>query len=231
VSPSPPACRERGRDPAPTLTLPRLRGREWEGGGRRGEREKTAGGIHVAVAVLLGMALGACAQQPQPPASAAPATPAAAPADPLPRFIGVIGTRAQHDPPFLGVAGTNFYCLRSFLDRRTAEVRHQLYVSDSYAGPQRHWDAARDGTGRPLRFIEVSRHEITCESGCSYIEEFAANIPESELRANPAGLSVTFTARSGAEKTIQVSASQIAEQLAAVDAAGHNPVQPAAAQP
>jgi hypothetical protein len=183
-----------------------------------------------AVGVLLAVALIACAQQPQPSTPADPAAPATTATDPLPRFIGVIGTRAQHDPPFLGVPGTNFYCLRSFLDRQTGETRHQLYVSDSYAGPERDWNAARDSAGQSLRFIEVSRHKINCESGCSYVEEFAANIPEGELRANTTGLSVTFTARSGAEKTIQVSASQIAEQLAAVDAAGHNPVQPAAAQ-
>ena len=147
----------------------------------------------------------------------------------MPRFIGVIGTRAQHDPPFLGVQGTNFYCLRSFIDRQTGETRDQLYVSDSYAGAERHWDAARDGAGHPLRFIAIGQHEITCEGGCSYLEEFAADIPESELRANPQGLKVSFTARSGAEMTILVSGDQIAKQLAAVDA-GRGPIQPAAVQ-
>jgi hypothetical protein len=181
------------------------------------------------LAALLSMALTACAQQQPPSASADPAPAAATPGDPLPRFIGVVGIRAQHDPPFLGVQGTNFYCLRSFIDRQTGETRDQLYVSDSYDGAERHWNAARDGAGRPLRFIEISQHEITCEGGCSYLEEFAADIPESELRANPQGLSVTFTARSGTEKTILVSGEQIAKQLAAVDA-GRNSIPPAAAQ-
>ena len=186
-------------------------------------------------AVSLGAALAACAQPsaqaPPQPADAPGPTAAAAPApdDPSPRFIGVIGTRAQHSPPFLGVPETNFYCLRSFVDRQTGETLHQLYVSDSYSGTVRHWTAARDGAGRPLRFLEISQHEITCKGGCSYAEEFAADIPESELRASPQGLSVTFTARSGDEKTILVSGSQITAQLAAVEGR-RQPVQPAAAQ-
>ncbi len=180
----------------------------------------------------LGLALAACAQTPPAEAPAQPSAAAVAPAreDTAPRFVGLIGTRAQHAPPFLGVPETNFYCLRSFLDRQTGETRDQLYVSDSYSGPERHWDAARDGGGRALRFLEITRHEITCDGGCSYTEEFAADIPESELRANPQGLKVTFSAHSGAEKTITISGSQITAQLAAVDAV-HNPALSTAAPP
>ncbi|HMD63715.1 MAG TPA: hypothetical protein VKF83_07060 [Stellaceae bacterium] len=181
-------------------------------------------------AASLGLALAACAQLPPPGAPAQPSAGAVAPArdDTISRFVGLIGTRAQHAPPFLGVPETNFYCLRSFVDRQTGETRHQLYVSDSYSGAEQHWDAARDGAGRTLRFVEISRDQITCDGGCSYAEEFAADIPESELRANPQGLEVIFTARSGAEKTIPVSGSQIAAQIAATNAA-HSPEQPAPA--
>src|SRR5262249_49079032 len=104
---------------------------------------------------------------------------------------------------------------------------HQLYISDSYSGAERRWDAARDAAGRALRFVEISRDRITCDGGCAYAEEFAADIPESELRANPHGLKVVFTANSGAEKTIAVTSNQIAAQLAAIDAK-QNPVSPPA---
>ena len=57
------------------------------------------------------------------------------------RFISFIGPRAQHAPPFLGIPETNFYCLRSFVDRRTGETAHQLYVTDSYFGADRGWNA------------------------------------------------------------------------------------------
>ncbi len=81
-----------------------------------------------------------------------------------------------------------------------------------------------------MRFLEITRHQITCDGGCSYTEEFAADIPESELRANPNGLKVTFGAQSGADKTITISGSQITAQLAAVDAV-HNPALPTASPP
>jgi hypothetical protein len=178
----------------------------------------------------LGFALAACGQIRPAEAPAKPSAAAVAPVrEDIPsRFVGLIGTRAQHAPPFLGVPETNFYCLRSFVDRQTGETRHQIYVADSYSGPERHWDAARDGGGRALRFLEITRHQITCDGGCAYTEEFAADIPESELRANSRGLTVIFNAHSGAEKTITISGSQIAAQLAALDAA-HNPGVPSAA--
>ena len=182
-----------------------------------------------ALAVLLGAALTACAQLPptQDPARPGAATAAARETE-SPRFIRVVGTRAQHSPPFLGVPGTNFFCLRSFVDSQTGETQHQLYVSDSYSGAERRWKAARDDSGRPLRFIEIGRNEITCDGGCSYLEEFAAAIPESELRASPQGLTVVFLAASGAEKRISVSGTQISAQLAAVND-GRNSVRPATA--
>jgi len=179
-------------------------------------------------AILLAAALAACAQSPSRQAPAHNGATATA-EDPPSRFIGVIGRRARHAPQFLRIPDTNFYVLRSFLDSQTGETLHQLYVSDSYSGTERHWNAARDGVGHPLRFLEISQHEIICKGGCSYAEEFAADIPESELRASPHGLSVTFMARSGDEKTIDVSGDQITAQLAAVDAR-RQPVQPAAPQ-
>jgi hypothetical protein len=182
-----------------------------------------------ALAVLLGSALAACAQPPPPQDPARPGAAAATLRETAtPRFIGVVGTRTQHSPPFLGVPETNFYCLRSFIDRQTGETQHQLYVSDSYSGAERRWNAARNDAGRPLRFIEIGRNEITCDGGCSYLEEFAASIPESELRGSPKGLSVVFLAGSGAEKRILVSGAQISAQLAAVDNE-RNSVRPAAA--
>jgi len=184
-----------------------------------------------AVALALSSALAACASGGAAPAhSDATTSDAGAPSldDKSPRFIGVIGTKAQHAPPFLGVPETNFYCLRSFLDRKTGETEHQLYVSESYFGAERHWNSARDAAGRPLRFIEIGRNEITCEEGCSYLEEFAATLPESELRANPQGMAVIFFSATGDQKRILLSDAQISAQLAAIDA-NHNPVQPAAA--
>src|ERR1700739_1959096 len=143
------------------------------------------------VAASLVVALAACAEL-TPGETVAPGTPVvAARQDLSPRFVAFVGPKAQHAPPFLNIPGTNFYCLRSFVDLQTGETAHQLYVADSYFGAERGWKAARDSTGSPLQFVDINRNEISCEAGCSYAEEFAAILPESELRASPGGLAVT----------------------------------------
>ncbi|HEV2099530.1 MAG TPA: hypothetical protein VGR45_11480 [Stellaceae bacterium] len=134
------------------------------------------------------------------------------------RFVALIGPKAQHAPPYLDTAGTNFYCLRSLIDRKTGETIDQLYVSDSYDGAERNWSDAHDGAGQSLRFIPISHHKIGCDGTCSYLEEFAADIPETELRDSPKGLAVTFVDRAGDQKTITLSANQISAQLTALDA-------------
>jgi hypothetical protein len=168
------------------------------------------------LAIPLGVAVASCsAITPPQPATGTPSIEARE--DPSHRFITFIGPKAQHAPPFLGIPETNFYCLRSFIDHRTGETAHQLYVTDSYFGAERGWDAARDSSGAPLLFVAIGHDEITCDAGCSYAEEFAAKLPESALRESPNGLAVTFSSRSGDQKTIVLSANQITAQLAAID--------------
>ena len=181
--------------------------------------------------IFLGMALTACAQlTPRQTDSGVLLTEARE--DSSHRFILFIGPRAQHAPPFLDIPETNFYCLRSFVDRRTGETAHQLYVTDSYFGAERGWNAARDSAGAALPFVAIGHDEISCDAGCAYVEEFAANLPESLMRASPDRLAVTFSSRSGDKKTIVVPGERITAQLAAIDAT-RTPAPPAArsAQP
>ena len=170
------------------------------------------------IALSLGLALTSCAQLvPRQPAAGTLGIEARE--DSSQRFIVFIGPKTQHAPPFLHIPETNFYCLRSFVDRRTGETAHQLYVTDSYFGAERGWNAARDSAGVPLSFVAIGHDEISCEPGCSYVEEFAAKLPESALRASPDGLAVTFSSRSGDQKTIVVPGERITAQLAAVQPA------------
>jgi hypothetical protein len=140
-------------------------------------------------------------------------------AEPGGRFLTFVGPKWPHGDPFLGVAGTNFSALRSSIDTKTGEVVHQLYVEDSYFGAERNWEAARDPSGQALRFIPISKHQISCDNGCSYAEEFAASLPEALLRANPKGVAVSFTAHSGAQQMILVPGDLIQKQLATIDEA------------
>jgi hypothetical protein len=133
------------------------------------------------------------------------------------RFIALIGPRVQDNPPSFGTPDTNYSCLRSFIDRRTGEAAHQLYVAASYDF-NHDWTTAHDGAGQILKFIPISRLMIACDSkrNCSYAEEFAAKLPETELSEYRHGFSVTFTDRAGNAQTFAVSGDQISAQLAAL---------------
>jgi hypothetical protein len=170
-------------------------------------------------AALVGGALAACAPM-MPPGSAEnvqkPGAPTVAVREDLSgRFIALIGPKRQHAPPYLDTPGTNFYCLRSFIDRKTGKTSDQLYVAASYDA-KRDWNAAHDEAGRPLKFIPISRNKILCAGNCSYAEEFAANLRKGELLDNPEGFAVTFVDRAGNAQTIVVSEDQVSAQLAAV---------------
>lgn len=166
---------------------------------------------------VMALALGACAQTPPPLSSPVPGV--AVHRTALSGYVEIVGPQSQHAPLFLGVRGTNFFVLRSWLDRRTGRATTQLYVSDSYRGAQRIWDAAYGPAGTTLPFIAIDREPITCKGGCSWTEDFATLIPERALDAAAGGFAVTFVARSGLRETIAVTPRQIRLQRAAIAAA------------
>jgi hypothetical protein len=164
-------------------------------------------------ACVLMLAVGACARPPTPPVSLPKV---AVYATELARYVEIRGPSVQHAPLFLSVPNTNFFALRSWLDRENGRTVTQLYVSDSYEGPQRRWDAAYDIVGTALPFTAIRQDEIGCKRGCSWVEDFAAEIPEHQLAAAANGFVVTFAARSGKRMTITVTPQQIHSQLAAI---------------
>jgi hypothetical protein len=183
-------------------------------------------------AVVCAAALGACAPLAPAPGAATNAGGSAVTVrqNLSGRYIALIGPKAQHDPPYLGAPGTNFFCLRSFVDRQTGATSHQLYVAASYDA-LRDWNAAHDSAGRALEFVPISRYKITCDrsEACSYAEEFAAILPENELSGNTGGFSVTFTDRADNAQRIAVSGGQVEAQLAALSAQQKNRAAAAAA--
>ena len=134
------------------------------------------------------------------------------------RFIAFVGPRRHYTRAFLGVSDTNYFALRSWLDSKTGEVAHQLYVEASYEGGPFLWNGAQDADGATLKFIPISRNEITCDLGCAYADEFAAELPEDYLRAHLGGLAVTFAARGDKTLAVAVPAELVRAELAAVDA-------------
>jgi predicted small lipoprotein YifL len=185
---------------------------------------------HLAAALLL-LALAGCGGSASAPPSAQSADEVTRTVEQNGKFIELLGPRRQHDPPFLGVPGTNYDLLRSLIDTRSGDTVHQLYVEDSYFGTKREWNAAHAAAGTQLRFVPISLNQISCDNGCSYAEEFGTDLPEALLRASPQGLAVTFTAKSGAKLTIAVPGDLIEKQLAAAAAAHAPPPKVAAAPP
>jgi len=170
---------------------------------------------------LLALTLGACAiLQPEekvtPPAGAPPNIELTKQQGG--RFIAFTGPQLQHTGPFLGVSDTNFFLLRSWLDNKTGEVAHQVYVEDSYYGGPFNWTGAHDADNAPLKFIAISRNEISCEQGCSYADEFAAALPDSYLKSHQDGLAVTFTAGNGKALTVKVPGDLVTAQVNAIEA-------------
>jgi hypothetical protein len=176
---------------------------------------------HALAAALLGLAVSACAANAPAPAPAAqvPKTPAVVVREDLsPRYIEFIGPKILFAKPFLDVPDTNYFALRSWLDKKTGAVAHQLYVSESYVGARRTWLGARDGQGDALPVVAISSHEIACDPGCFYTDDFAASLSDALLRKSLGGLAVTLTAKGGTEKTIAVPAAIVKAELATVDA-------------
>lgn len=185
-----------------------------------------------AAAALLGTALAGCAAPPTHGPDTAGSAAVSVREHLSGRWLALIGPKAELAPPYLGIPDTNFYCLRSFIDRQNGESADQLYVAASYDS-KRNWNAARDGAGRVLQFVPISRHPIACDGqgACSYAEEFAADLPPDELHANHDGFAVTFIDRAGERSTITVSKDQVAAQIAALAdqaAAGRPPPNPSA---
>jgi hypothetical protein len=175
---------------------------------------------NIAASALVGLALGGCAilhpEEKLPPAPQAQGVELTK--EQGGRFIAFVGPRLQHTEMFLGVTDTNYFALRSWLDNKTGEVAHQLYVEDSYYGGPYLWNGARDADNKPLRFIAISRNEITCDLGCAYADEFAAELPDAYLRAHQSGLAVTFVASDGKTLLVTVPPNLVTAELTAVDA-------------
>lgn len=133
------------------------------------------------------------------------------------RFIAFVGPKRQHTQEFLGVSDTNYFALRSWYDNKTADAAHQLYIEDSYYGGPYNWDGVHDAEGKTLKFIPISRNQISCDQGCAYADEFAAELPEDYLRAHQSGLAITFTAGDGKTLPVAVPGDLVVEELAAVD--------------
>lgn len=115
------------------------------------------------------------------------------------------------------------YFLRSWVDKQTFAVTHQLYVNLHYRGDWKFFRSVSSQDAKPLKFIRVRRDVITCREsgyyGCWHVEDFGAIIDHRTLQEHrDVGYSVKFHSRfAGDELIIAVSSEQIQRQLDAVE--------------
>ncbi len=119
--------------------------------------------------------------------------------------------------------------LRAFLDRRTGEVRFQMYLKVTYTGLD--WRYFQSGTymlptGLHLASFVVMGRKPYCAYGmCSYIEEVGFILPEAHLRelaalyrpGVPTTMRFKLFAKSGESWSDDISAAEAAGLLDAVD--------------
>lgn len=110
--------------------------------------------------------------------------------------------------------------IRSFVDKRSGEVDHQLYVHVSYVGDRRRYEIATDDHATSLPFVRIERDRGACKYGsCDYDEDFGLGLRDATLRERAgAGFQVKVVAHSSDSIILTIAPGQILPQLAAVDA-------------
>ena len=128
--------------------------------------------------------------------------------------IRFIGEKARYG------RGTGVYLLRSWLERKSGALSHQVYVTDRYLSESaRHWMRATDSDGKRLKFTLIDNKVENCgPDGCPRMEAFGAAIEDAGLRAAAKrGYTIEFGAQDGTKASVTVTPDQIRDQLAAID--------------
>jgi len=127
-------------------------------------------------------------------------------------FVGPIGAVN----PFGGTS--RLWRIRSWLNKETKAVSHQLYVDIGYIGSWRWYGMAADDQANSLEVIRIGSNVGSCRGGCSLSETVGIALDDALLRSRAStGFQIKLSAQSGASFIIDVSAGQIAAQLNAID--------------
>ncbi|HKW52842.1 MAG TPA: hypothetical protein VJO12_04060 [Stellaceae bacterium] len=122
--------------------------------------------------------------------------------------------------------------LRSFVDKQTHQVRHQIYVEIHYEDEYQYFNSAADDTARDLPLLVIDLSSTCPRSTCMHYETIGVAIDDATLRARAAqGFRVKLSARRGSTLILLISPTQIGLQLAAIDGIIHPPAPPAAPPP
>jgi hypothetical protein len=135
--------------------------------------------------------------------------------DPFSTQVEIFGW-GNYENPFGGILRD--WRLRSWVDKQTHAVTHQLYVELSYDDEYQYFQAAADDTARDLPVVPIDHSSMCPRIDCTHFETIGMAIDEATLRARAEqGLRVKLSARRGSTVILLLSPIQIGLQLAAID--------------
>lgn len=135
------------------------------------------------------------------------------------------GTVHEFPSGILGSLFRNFF-IRSWVDKKTGSVSHQLYVDITYDGEWKFFEWAADDTATSLNVVKIDSHVDNCHNGCSFEEILGIELDDATLRSRVnAGYPIKLSAKDGTAIFLKVAPEQIKAQLEAVDKYTSNKVQ------
>lgn len=106
------------------------------------------------------------------------------------------------------------WAIRTWIDKDTKEVTHQLYVIISYFYEWRFYESAADDMANGLHFVSIDRELNGCQGMCSFTETVGVDLTDYTLREKAlTGFQVKLFAKSGDSLVIDVTPAQIQSQL------------------
>jgi hypothetical protein len=136
-------------------------------------------------------------------------------ADKFSKQVSFVGPAASVNP----FGGTiRLWRLRSWMDRDTKAVTHQLYVNVSYSGDWRWYYRAADDHADDLVTEKIGSSVPSCVAGCTLSETIGVELPDALLRSRASkGFQIKLSAKSGDALILDLTPAMIGSQLRAVD--------------
>lgn len=143
------------------------------------------------------------------------------------KYITFKGIEEHHEPDIYAldvakieenttfVVAANTFFIRSWLNKNTGGVEHQIYLTDYHTIDWNNWYSASDEKANELKLQDIS-HDVDC-TPCKYTEIIGIDIPNNLMNENRnTGFRIKIRAKNGAEKIISVTPEQISTQLDAI---------------
>jgi len=132
--------------------------------------------------------------------------------------IKILGREVVHKDQGLFNTKRFKHFLRSYVNKKTGQVTHQLYFTTDYSRSDWHnYETAKLKGGRGLKVEQIGSDVTVDQYGTRYYETLIAIIPNKILKDNKDGFFVKWYAQSGHSVKMLITPEQVKQQLAAVE--------------